>query len=61
MFFIIYLTTVVFIGTVGFWIYNLAEQRVRDVQTISRLRYKIRDLDNKIEDLERELAMLKVF
>jgi hypothetical protein len=39
----------------------LAEQRVRDVQTISRLRYKIRDLDNKIEDLERELAMLKVF
>ena len=61
MFLIIYLTTIVFIGTVGFWIYHLSEQRVQDVQTILRLRRKVRDLDNKIEDLERELAMLKVF
>jgi cell division protein FtsL len=61
MFFIIYLTTVVFIGAVGFLIFHLTEQRVQDVQTISRLRYRVRDLNNKVEDLERELAMLKVF
>lgn len=61
MFLVIYLTTVVFIGTAGFWIHNLSEQRVQDVRTISRLRSRVRDLENDIEGLERELKMLKVF
>jgi cell division protein FtsL len=61
MFLIIYLTTVVFIGTVGFWIYHLSEQRVQDVRTISYLRRKVRDSQNEIEELERKIKMLKVF
>jgi hypothetical protein len=58
---VVYLTSVVFIGALGVWIYNLVEQRVQDVQTIFRLRARNRELNIKIEELERELAMLKVF
>jgi hypothetical protein len=58
---VVYLTSVVFIGALGVWIYNLVEQRVQDVQTIFRLRARNRELNIKIEELEREITMLKVF
>lgn len=61
MFLITYLASIVFVGALGLWIYNLCEQRVQDVQTISRLRRKVREMDNKIEELESQVAMLQVF
>jgi hypothetical protein len=61
MFVITYLASIVFIGALGLWVYTLCEQRVQDVQTISRLRRKVRDLENKVEDLESQNAMLRVF
>jgi cell division protein FtsB len=61
MFLITYLATIVFVGALGLWVYHLVEQRVDDVQTISRLRRKVRDLESKVEDLESQNAMLRVF
>jgi hypothetical protein len=61
MFLITYLASIVFIGSLGLWVYHLVEQRVQDVQTISRLRRKVREMDKRIEELESQNAMLQVF
>lgn len=61
MFLLTYLASIVFFSALGLWIYHLCEQRVQDVQTISRLRRKVRDLESKVEDLESKNAMLQVF
>ena len=61
MFLITYLSSIVFVGALGLWVYHLVEQRVQDVQTISRLRRKVRDLERKVEVLESLNAMLRLF
>lgn len=61
MFLLTYLATIVCVGALGLWIYHLCEQRVQDVQTISRLRRKVREMDKRIEELESQNAMLQVF
>ncbi len=61
MFAITYLATIVFIAALGLWIHSLCEQRVADIQTISRLRRQVRQLNEDVEKLTDEVTMLKVF
>ena len=61
MFVLIYLSTLVFFAAIVLWAHSMYEQRITDVQTITKLRRQISDLNVKIEELGNEISYLRVF
>ena len=61
MFALVYLTTLLILGSFGYCIYRLSEQRVMDQQTIAWLRRRNADRRKKIEELEEKIRIMEVF
>ena len=61
MFALVYLTTLLIVGSLGYYIYRLSEQRVMDQQTIAWLRRRNTDRRKKIEELEEKIRIMEVF